>query len=119
KSTITVERPGFVRDDLEFGAQSLQVQIPRGRPLRIEVFDTFQRGLPNVRVVVTAVDTVENRRYENPTDANGVVSFEHVVPGVYSVSVSAPGFQHTGKGRVPVPADADPEPVRFRMVRLR
>lgn len=117
RDKITIERPGFVHDDLDVGVQSKQLKIPRGPSLTIEVFDIIQYALGGVRVRAIALDTTRNRRYEAQTDVNGVVKFDHVVPGRYQIDVQATGYQQTSRTLV-VEAGQEVPPIQFRLPRL-
>jgi hypothetical protein len=117
RDTVTIERPGFVRDDLDIGVQSKQLQIPRGAELKVEVFDVIQYGLGGVQVRAIALDTTRNRRYEDETDVNGVCLFTHMVPGRYQVDVMARGYQQTSRS-ITIEAGKPVAPLQFRLPRL-
>jgi hypothetical protein len=117
RDQVTIERPGFVHDDLDVGVQSKQLKIPRGPSLTIEVFDIIQYALGGVRVRAIALDTTRNRRYEAQTDVNGVVRFDHVVPGRYQIDVQATGYQQTSRTLV-VEAGQEVPPIQFKLPRL-
>ena len=117
RDQVTIERPGFVHDDLDVGVQSKQLKIPRGPSLTIEVFDIIQYALGGVRVRAIALDTTRNRRYEAETDVNGVVRFHHVVPGRYQIDVQATGYQQTSRTLV-IEAGQEVPPIQFRLPRL-
>lgn len=117
RGEVAVQAPGAVRDDLNVGVQSTQIVIPRGSTLKVEVFDVGGWALSGVQIRVMMIDTVENRRYEEETDQNGIRTFEHVVPGRYQVDAIARGYQ-TRSRTITVEEGQDPPPVRFRLARL-
>ncbi len=111
---VTVDPPGYVKDQAGVGAQSALLVVPRGRTVRVEVFDDGGYGLAGAEVVLFAIDTVENRRFTAESDASGVVEFEFVLPGRYQLDVRGTGRQPTSR-TLQVGDDADPEPQRIRL----
>ena len=111
---VTVEPPGYVRDEAGVGSQSALLIVPVGRTLRVEVFDDAGHGLPDAEVILFAIDTVENRRFQSTTDTSGIVLFDHVTPGRYQLDVRGRGRQPTSR-TVEIGAERDPDPQRIRL----
>ena len=91
-----------------------QVLVPMGNDLRVEISNRIGYGIERVNLLIYAVDTTQNRRYEAQTDYTGVHVFPHLMPGTYQLDVWGSGYRRTSR-KVRITKDGIPEPIKVRL----
>lgn len=81
---------------------------------RIEGQVTDPKGAAVSGATVTVTDEINNRRYEAVTDQQGRYKFEGLVPGTYTVAISAKGFNEGRKESIAIEEGAT-VPVNVRL----
>ena len=116
---IVTVQPGVVmRVGHAVQPQGQQITVPRGVPLSVKVIGALQTPLPGVTVRAQNTDRVTLTALEAETNARGEVLFPNVLDGVWQIDVYLHNHQRRTK-QVTVKGDQPPQPVNFRLVRVR
>jgi hypothetical protein len=94
--------------------QGAQILVPVGNDLRIEVNSRIGYGIEGINLLIYAVDTTRNRRYEAVTDYTGVHTFPHLMPGTYQIDIWGSGYQRTSR-KVRINKDGLQDPLVVRL----
>lgn len=94
--------------------QGAQILVPMGNDLRIEVNNRIGYGIEGINLLIYAVDTTRNRRYEAQTDYTGVHIFPHLMPGTYQIDIWGSGYQRTSR-KVRIKKDGSQETLTVRL----
>jgi hypothetical protein len=114
------EQSGMVQPGMHAGmrGQGHQVTVPRGVPVSMQISDVAGYGIEGVHVTATATDRVRLTVLETDSDIGGRAQFAHLSDGTWQIDVTKDGYEraHT---LVRVVGGQLPEPLTFRLVRLR
>ncbi len=97
------------------GTRSVTVEIPRGFELPVMIQSKYGAAVPEAKLELHQVDTLQFRKYEATSDYSGRAVFPFVPAGTYQLNVQAAGYDRKMQ-KVTIGSDAAPHPIDVRLV---